>query len=116
MKTKNCSQCNKVFDCGNPDRCWCSQFPALMPLQTDQDCLCRDCLPIVVNKRIHKFIESHSLEDVLKNAKKFETPDLLKNIDYNIEQGLLVFTKWYHLKRGFCCYKGCVNCPYKSEN
>jgi hypothetical protein len=33
--------------------------------------------------------------------------------DYYInEQGLLVFTEKYHLKRGYCCKSGCKHCPY----
>jgi len=33
--------------------------------------------------------------------------------DYNInEEGLFVFTREYHLKRGFCCKSGCKHCPY----
>ncbi len=30
---------------------------------------------------------------------------------YN-EKGLMVFTKEYHLKRGYCCDSKCQNCPY----
>ena len=34
--------------------------------------------------------------------------------DYHINNaGLLVFTREYHLKRGYCCGSGCVNCPYE---
>ncbi len=33
--------------------------------------------------------------------------------DYYLnENGLLVFTKEYHTKRGFCCKNGCKHCPY----
>lgn len=33
--------------------------------------------------------------------------------DYTInEQGLLVFTAKYHLKRGYCCKNKCLNCPW----
>lgn len=40
-------------------------------------------------------------------------PKLEKDIDYTIdENGNLVFTKAYHLKRGHCCQSGCLNCPY----
>jgi len=31
---------------------------------------------------------------------------------YFNDQGLLVFTKKYHLKRGYCCDNGCRHCPY----
>ena len=31
---------------------------------------------------------------------------------YFNEQGLMVFTAQYHLKRGYCCGNGCKHCPY----
>ena len=31
---------------------------------------------------------------------------------YIIEGGYLVFTKQYHLKRGYCCKNGCMHCPW----
>jgi hypothetical protein len=32
--------------------------------------------------------------------------------DFYTENGLLVFTAAYHLKRGYCCKNGCRHCPY----
>lgn len=32
---------------------------------------------------------------------------------YYWENGLMVFTERYHLKRGYCCKTGCRHCPYK---
>ena len=28
------------------------------------------------------------------------------------ENGLMVFTEKFHLKRGYCCKSGCRHCPY----
>src|SRR5258708_992135 len=42
----------------------------------------------------------------------------IENEDYYIENGMLVFTEAYHLKRGFCCKsseKGCRHCPYRTQ-
>ena len=37
-----------------------------------------------------------------------------QGIDYYFnEQGLMVFTEAYHLKRGFCCKNKCRHCPWK---
>ena len=36
--------------------------------------------------------------------------------DYYIENGLLVFTEAYHLRRGYCCKNGCRHCPYGFKN
>ncbi len=32
--------------------------------------------------------------------------------DHYFEDGLLVMTEGYHLKRGYCCENGCRHCPY----
>jgi len=41
------------------------------------------------------------------------TTNLVPEIDYTInEEGNLVFTKAYLLKRGHCCTSGCTHCPY----
>lgn len=31
---------------------------------------------------------------------------------YFNEDGLMVLTEKYHLKRGYCCHSGCKHCPY----
>ncbi|MEM0938423.1 MAG: DUF5522 domain-containing protein [Bacteroidota bacterium] len=31
-------------------------------------------------------------------------------------EGLMVFTKKYHLKRGYCCGNRCKHCPYDYQN
>ncbi len=42
---------------------------------------------------------------------------LIEGEDYYMrDDGRLVFTASYHLKRGFCCGKGCLNCPYEYIN
>lgn len=38
-----------------------------------------------------------------------------KDFYYN-EQGLMVFTKAYHLERGACCGNGCLHCPFNFVN
>jgi len=40
------------------------------------------------------------------------TPTLSED-DFYIEDGYLVFTAAYHLKRGYCCGSGCRHCPYR---
>lgn len=42
----------------------------------------------------------------------FDIHGLEAEKDYFIKNGLYVFTKSHHLKRGFCCESGCLNCPY----
>jgi len=40
----------------------------------------------------------------------------LKPEDFYIENGCVVFTAAYHLKRGSCCGNACRHCPYDLEN
>ncbi|HSS20214.1 MAG TPA: DUF5522 domain-containing protein [Pyrinomonadaceae bacterium] len=39
--------------------------------------------------------------------------ELEEGVDYYVEDGLLVFTATFLLKRGYCCDSGCRHCPYK---
>lgn len=36
--------------------------------------------------------------------------------DYYLSQdGYIIFTEAYHLKRGYCCQSGCKHCPWKNS-
>lgn len=39
-------------------------------------------------------------------------PKLEEGDYYYSDEGFIVFTKQYHLKRGYCCTSGCKHCPY----
>ena len=40
------------------------------------------------------------------------TEELHSGEDFYWEDGLMVFTAAYLLKRGYCCRSGCRHCPY----
>jgi hypothetical protein len=43
--------------------------------------------------------------------------NLTEGEDYYFnEQGFVVLTEKYHLKKGICCGNGCRHCPYQYEN
>jgi len=42
---------------------------------------------------------------------KFEKDDY-----YFSEEGYIIFTEKYHLKRGYCCQSGCRHCPWKNKD
>ncbi|MEQ8359354.1 MAG: DUF5522 domain-containing protein [Cytophagales bacterium] len=42
----------------------------------------------------------------------YQTSKSVEGIDFYMGKGNLVFTQWYHLKRGYCCESGCRHCPY----
>lgn len=56
-------------------------------------CICREC--------VMKFHRE-------RNA---AAPKILPG-DFYFENGLMVFTAAYHLRRGYCCGNGCRCCPY----
>ena len=42
----------------------------------------------------------------------FSKPDLDPEDFYKDENGYIIFTEKYLLKRGNCCMNGCKHCPY----
>lgn len=46
--------------------------------------------------------------------KPVQTP-LVEGRDYYVENGLYVFTAYYHQQRGYCCGNGCRHCAYKKK-
>ncbi len=41
---------------------------------------------------------------------------LLEGVDFYVNaDGLMVFTKHYLTRRGYCCESGCEHCPYGFE-
>lgn len=47
--------------------------------------------------------------------REFQKPKLLPQ-DFYWEDGNMVLTEQYHLKRGSCCGSGCRHCPYGKHN
>jgi hypothetical protein len=42
---------------------------------------------------------------------------LQEGVDYYFdENGLMVFTAAYHLKRGYCCNNQCKHCPFSDKS
>jgi len=61
-------------------------------------------------------MEEKSKDKIPKKRQKL-VPIPLEPGDYYLnEDGLMVFTAQYHLKRGFCCGSKCKHCPYGWEN
>jgi len=44
-----------------------------------------------------------------------ETSKFVEGVDYYFENGLMVLTARFLLKRGYCCGNGCRHCPYSKE-
>ncbi len=117
--TKTCSECNAQFSCGSfveGSSCWCLSLPNIIKVGL-KNCLCKPCLISRINKQIDQFLEDVEIGKVSNpDFTKYQTSELVEGIDFYIESGMYVFTKWYHLKRGHCCNSGCRHCPYRSED
>ena len=108
-----CNKCGAPNDCGSSE-CWCSQYPPILIADLKKSCLCNQCMHVEVKEKIKEFLTDltpKKKEEIkaLGTAKK-----TIEGIDYEInKEGLLVFSSWYHLRRGSCCDNVCLNCPYK---
>lgn len=54
------------------------------------------------------WIQQAYIEEQQKKIK----PPKLQPSDYYWEDGKMVMTESYHLKRGYCCKSQCRHCPY----
>ena len=99
VKQKICANCGQSFGCGveSTEGCWCASLPPVFA-QPDpaRDCLCAQCLSIELEKN--------------------QPVPTVEGEDYYFENGLMVMTAAYHIKRGTCCGNGCVWCPYEPRH
>ncbi|QCK15089.1 DUF5522 domain-containing protein [Mangrovivirga cuniculi] len=58
-----------------------------------------------------ELIKAGQIDNILKDP-KWNKKKLLENLDYYLENGLMVFTEYFHLKKGYCCKNNCRHCPY----
>jgi hypothetical protein len=56
------------------------------------------------------------VREVTGKAVDSDKNSLIEGEDYYLENGLMVFTSAYLLKRGYCCDSGCRHCPYDKSN
>ncbi|HVU26581.1 MAG TPA: cysteine-rich CWC family protein [Verrucomicrobiae bacterium] len=103
--------------CGNPNHCqlctvaaykgscWCAkvEIPDALLAQVPPDlqsksCICRDCVT-----------EFH-------RAKNSSAPPKILPGDFYFDNGLMVFTAEYHLRRGYCCGSSCRHCPFEEKS
>lgn len=110
-----CSQCKSNFYCRLPQKdnlCWCSNYPSIIIPDEDTHCLCESCLKKEITQKIETLLQLPDVKQL--DLAKYMTEEIIEGIDYHLENGFMVFTKWFLLKRGNCCNSDCRNCPYKS--
>ena len=69
--------------------------------------ICKKCQRLVSENEV---IEANGLCTSCSSKIKSENQP-----DYYYENGWMVFTEHYHLKRGYCCKHGCRHCPWKEK-
>ncbi|MDC9509874.1 DUF5522 domain-containing protein [Pseudoalteromonas sp. Angola-4] len=115
MTRLNCSQCHTALICNVNDinACWCNQLPAILPLEESAtSCLCPQCTLNKINAYL-AHIYTQPIKAQIEFAKRFRgNENLIEGLDYTMQNGYMVFSKWFFLKRGTCCKNGCKNCPY----
>lgn len=112
--TKICQRCGESFGCeamnqtmNQETRCWCQDVPTVKNIPKQyKDCLCPDCLTALAKAETEIKTKAHGAG----------TKNLIEGEDFYYEKGLHVFTRKYHLDKGYCCNSGCRHCPYMSTN
>jgi hypothetical protein len=76
MQNKLCSNCGETLICGanqTTEACWCFTYPFSMPSDSQQDCLCEECLSASVQEKIVNSINNSSQKDVIAVAEKISS-------------------------------------------
>jgi hypothetical protein len=55
------------------------------------------------------------MKDEMKTKPADKPEKFTEGADYFFENGMMILTKNFLLKRGYCCKNGCRNCPYLVE-
>lgn len=66
----------------------------------------------------YKFIQDFIVpkeNDFKIQSKHKDNDKFVEGSDYYFDQGLMVLTARFLLKRGYCCDNGCRHCPYPKE-
>jgi hypothetical protein len=69
-KIKLCSACNEVLVCGSTqagESCWCASYPAIMPINVENDCLCEACLSKAIKEKLKKYPNTEITKDIAPN-------------------------------------------------
>ena len=113
-----CSNCGSNLSCGADQStpCWCAELPPILSPEVGKTCLCSDCLKEKVQVSIQQYVEGVKAGDFPNQAYLYSTPKLVEDIDFYMENGLMVLSSWFHLKRGECCGNACRHCPYDHVN
>ena len=113
MEIKNCSRCDKKVEFNGGDRLnrqssevRISKNTKVFLAKTEFNFLCEKCL-----SELDKMVRLST-----KQSSSGQSELITENLHYYKENGLLVFTEFYHLQRGKCCRNSCRHCAYGFKN
>jgi len=108
-----CTLCNSEFSCTENQACWCFEYPAIPLSENPGSCLCPSCLLRQMAQRINNQ-ELELTDDIRKQIARLGVPaELKQGVDYELNSdGYSVLSRWYLLRRSYCCKNDCSNCPY----
>ena len=113
---QECSICKQNFTCSieSATTCWCTKYPSILPVDEEKGCLCTACMEVKIKAAIEQYAKEVKEGKRINEAPSFAKANqkMEEGLDYYIENGLLVMSSWFHLKRGKCCGSGCRHCPY----
>lgn len=100
-----CPRCHRTVDCQMDaiELCACSGIKLQAETSkylsnTQYSCLCNTCLL--------------ELDKCIADIQQQQDDKLLEHRDYYMENGFMVFTERFHIRRGHCCKSGCRHCAY----
>lgn len=87
---------------------WKPMFPEIDKAYSEQICY-TNLIAYLVNNQLVDLSD-----DKIESIQKLGKPDqLTEGNDYTInDQGNFVLTSWFLARKGPCCKRGCLNCPY----
>lgn len=98
-----CGRSNQCGACMKAMPCWCVEImiPAALIARVpaasrNKACICQHCV-----EAFHR-----------NERKKRSTAQLAREDEFYFENGRMVFTRDYLLRRGYCCGNQCRHCPY----
>lgn len=56
------------------------------------------------------------MQVVLVKFNNMEKKEFIKDVDYYLENGFVIFTEKYLKEKEFCCKNNCRHCPYQEKN
>jgi hypothetical protein len=94
--------------------CWCFELPNGLVPTPEKKFNCSRATVQDLRNAIDQYCVDLDEEKrrKIKELGPAKRPIPLLDYDTNLS-GNVVFTRWYHLRRGFCCGNGCLNCGWK---